>query len=332
MIEQICITDHKGPRFYTRADFPLSIGPQVNADLETASEDGGSDPAFFIIIVNRAYIDTDNSKVKILLNNERVSGQKEIQHDDILEIEGVAFHCEHIGNTLSISLYDDDSHLITRNEAIASDGELIEPLVVPERVVEKKSNKGFKGFLIVFSLLVFGLFAIVLGYIFTAKTLLIEIEPAPDRIALHGKFWPIKIQERYLVQPGNYYLEVNKDGYRPLQQKIKVSKHQTQTLTFTLEKKPGYLTISSQPVDQVQIHINGERIGNTPIDSIELEPGSYSVEANAERYQLYTTQLVIEGKELAQQLDIELLPDWQEILIDSQPAGAEIWLNNEKKG
>ncbi len=331
MIEQVCITDHKGPRFYTHADFPLSIGSHPNADLEI-SEHEGSDPAFFIIIVNRAYIDTENSKIKVLLNNERVTGQKEIQHNDILEIEGIAFHCEHIGNTLSISLYDDDAHLVSRNEAIASDGELIEPIVIPERTIEKKSKKRFKGLLFFAGLLVFGLLAIVLGYIFTAKTLLIEIEPTPDRIALHGDIWPIKIRDRYLLQPGNYSLQANKAGYRPLQQKIKVSKHQSQTLTFTLEKKPGYLNISSQPVEKARILINGEQIGSTPIDTIELEPGSYSVEASAERYQLYTTQVVIEGKEVQQQLNINLLPDWQDILIDSQPKGAEIWLNGEKKG
>ena len=93
MIEQVCITDHKGPRFYTHADFPLSIGSDANTDLEVPVIDENSrqkqKPAFLIIIVNRTYIDADNSNIKILLNNEPVSGQKELQHDDILEIEVV---------------------------------------------------------------------------------------------------------------------------------------------------------------------------------------------------------------------------------------------------
>ena len=137
MIEQVCISDHKGPRFYTHADFPLSIGSHPNADIEISSEAGSSEPAFLIVIVNRAYVDTENSKIKILLNDETVNGQKEIQHDDILEIEDTAFHCELIGNTLSISLYEDDSHLVSRNEAIASDGELIEPIIPSEPTVQK---------------------------------------------------------------------------------------------------------------------------------------------------------------------------------------------------
>ncbi len=332
MIEQVCISDHKGPRFYTHADFPLSIGSHPNADIEISRESGSSEPAFLIVIVNRAYVDTENSKIKILLNNETVNGQKEIQHDDILEIEDTAFHCELIGNTLSISLYEDDSHLVSRNEAIASDGELIEPIIPSESTVQKKPNRSFLRFFSFIGFLLFGLLAVVLSYIFTAKSLLLEIEPTPDRIALHGKIWPIKVRDRYLVQPGNYFVQVEKSGYQSLKQEIKISKHQSQTLSFTLEKKPGYLNISSNPIEHVEVTINGKKYGNTPINALELEAGTYTLAASARRYQPYTTQLVIEGKEAKQQLNIELLPDWANVVIDSKPTGAEIWLNGDSKG
>ncbi|MBT8125156.1 MAG: PEGA domain-containing protein [Gammaproteobacteria bacterium] len=332
MIEQVCISDHKGPRFYTHADFPLSIGSHPNADIEISRESGSSEPAFLIVIVNRAYVDTENSKIKILLNNETVNGQKEIQHDDILEIEDTAFHCELIGNTLSISLYEDDSHLVSRNEAIASDGELIEPIIPSESTVQKKPNRSFLHFFSFIGFLLFGLLAVVLSYIFTAKSLLLEIEPTPDRVALHGKIWPIKVRDRYLVQPGNYFVQVEKSGYQSLKQEIKVSKHQSQTLSFTLVKKPGYLNISSNPIEHVEVTINGKKYGNTPINALELEAGTYTLAASARRYQPYTTQLVIEGKEAKQQLNIELLPDWANVVIDSKPTGAEIWLNGDSKG
>lgn len=336
MIEKVCITDRKGPRFYTHADLPLSIGPYPNADIDINIDADNpksfQEPAFLIVIVNRAYVDTNNSNIRILLNNEVVSDQKEIKHDDVLEIDGITFHCEHIGNTLSISLYDDDSHLVNRNEAIASDGELIEPIIPLESNVPKKLGRRFTLFFSFIGLLLFGLLVVVLGYIFTAKTLSIEIEPKPDRIALHGKIWPIKVRERYLVQPGNYFIQVDKKGYHKLKQEIKVSKHQSQTLSFTLEKKPGFLSISSQPIEHVKITIDGKTFGNTPIDTLELEAGTYTLEANEKRYQPYTTQLVIEGKEVVQQLNIELLPDWADVVIDSKPVGADIFLNGESRG
>lgn len=332
MIEQVCISDHKGPRFYTHADFPLSIDSRPNADIEISCEAAGSEPAFLIIIVNRAYIDTEDSKINILLNDEKVSGQKEIQHDDILEIENTVFHCELIGNMLSISLYEDDSHLVSRNEAIASDGELIEAIIPPTPNVRNKSKRRFLGLFSFIGILLFGLLAVVLGYILTAKSLLLEIEPPADRVALHGKIWPIKVRDRYLVQPGNYHIQVEKSGYQSLKQEIKVSKHQSQTLSFTLEKKPGYLDISSNPGENVEVNINGKKYGDTPIDKLELAAGTYTLTANAKRYQPYTTQLVIEGKGVQQQLNIELLPDWSSVVINSKPTGAEIWLNGENKG
>lgn len=178
MIEQVCITDHKGPRFYRQADFPISIGTGSHVELEVVGDRRKSDPAFLIIIVNRAYIDPENSSMNILINSEKVSGQKELQHDDILEIEGTAFHCEHIGNILSISLYEDDAHLVSRNEAIASDGELIEPIIPLLTKENKKPKKQLTRFFTLIGILLFGLLAVILGYILTAKSLLIEIEPA----------------------------------------------------------------------------------------------------------------------------------------------------------
>jgi formylglycine-generating enzyme required for sulfatase activity len=336
MIEQVCISDHNGPRFYTHADFPLSIGFHANADIEIENNSGSlkptKNPAFLIIIVNRAYIDTEDSKFSIKLNSEKISGQKEIQHDDILEIEATAFHCEIIGSTLSISLYEDDSHLVSRTEAIASDGELIEPIIPIETRVRKKSSKKFGRVISFFGLFLFGLLAVVMAYIFTAKTLIIEIEPTPDRIALHGKVWPIKVRGRYLVQPGKYFIQVKKAGYEELNEEIKVTKHQSQSLSFTMNKKPGYLNVTSLPIENVTIIIDGKKYGSTPINNIELAAGTYVLEAQADRYQAYTTQLVVEGKDVEQQLEVKLFPDWADVVINSKPEGAEIWINGENKG
>ncbi len=336
MIEQICISDNRGPRFYTPADFPLSIGTHSDADLEVFSHNENKiitkKSAFLIVIVNRAYIDPENSKLNIFLNNEKVTGQKEIQHDDILEIEDSAFHCEHIGNTLSISLYEDDAYLVSRNEAIASDGELIEPITPLESEARISSNKRSTSTFAFLGLLIFGLLALVLGYVFTAKSLLIEIKPDADRVALHGKIWPIKLRGRYLVQPGNYSLQIEKSGYRTIQKEIKVSRYQSQTLSFSLEKNPGYINITSKPIESVEVKINGEVSGNTPIKNLELDAGTYTLEAKVNRYQPYTTQFIIEGKDSQQSLDVKLIPDWLDVTIDSKPSGAEIWLNGENKG
>lgn len=336
MIEKVCIRDHRGTKFYTHADYPLSIGSDPDADLVVSIKQEDSTftqtSAFLIIVVNHAYIDTENAAITIRLNNEIIHGQKEIQHDDILEIENTLFHCERIGNTLSISLYEDDPLLVSKNkELCVSSGELIEPVVFSTSEREVKSN-ALSRMLLFLGILSFTLLAVIIGYIFTSKSLLLEIEPTPDHVAIHGNIWPIKLKGRYLLQPGNYSIQIEKVGYKPLKQEIKIGKQASQTLVFSLEKKPGYLNISSQPIENVAIVLNNDKLGKTPINALKLEAGTYTLEASSERYQPYTTQLVIEGKDISQQLNIKLIPDWVVVIVDSKPSGAEIWLNGENMG
>ena len=332
MIKQVCITDHRGPRFFTHADFPLAIGSQPSADIHISSENSLKAAAFLIIIVNRTYIEAGSDKAKILLNNEPVVGQQEIQHDDILQIEDTTFHCEHIGDTFSISLFDEQSHLVTNEHEVAEHGELIEPIAVPTPTSDQTSKKKVARIFTYVGSIVVGLLILIIAYVFTAKTLLIIVEPIPDHVELSGKIWPIKIKGRYLVQPGDYKLDITKQGYHPIQKQIKVTRHQSQTLSFSLNKKPGFLSISSTPNEGVQIFINDIDYSFTPIEKLELAAGTYTLKATADRYQSYTTQLIIEGKETHQSLEIELLPNWSEVSINSKPSGAEVWINGENKG
>ena len=332
MIKQVCITDASGPRFYTHADFPLAIGSQPGTDILIESDIASEAIAFLIIIVNRTYIEAGNKSALIRINNEQISGQQELQHDDFLQIENTTFHCEHIGDTFSISLYDDQDHIVAKNHELASHGELIEPITLPNDEAKMPKKNKLAQLLLILGTLFFVFLALVIGYIFTAKSLLIEIEPRPDSVALSGKVWPLKIKQRYLVQPGKYELDVTKSGYYPLHEEIKVTHHQSQSLAFALKKKPGYLHITSVPSDGVQITIDEKEYGTTPLEQIELDAGSYSLEASIENYQLYTTQLVIEGKDQNQQLEINLLPNWAEVTINSKPIDAEVWINGVNKG
>ena len=221
MIKQVCITDRRGPRFFTHADFPLAIGSQPSADIHISSENSFKAAAFLIIIVNRTYIEAGSDKAKILLNNEPVVGQQEIQHDDILQIEDTTFHCEHIGDTFSISLFDEQSHLVTNEHEVAEHGELIEPIAVPTPTSDQTSKKKVARIFTYVGSIVVGLLILIIAYVFTAKTLLIIVEPIPDHIELSGKIWPIKIKGRYLVQPGEYNLDITKQGYHPIQKQMK---------------------------------------------------------------------------------------------------------------
>lgn len=332
MIEQVCITDHRGPRFYTHADFPLSIGSHPSADIQISTQTTHKVTAFLLIIVNRTYIESNYVEANVLINDEKVIGQKEIRHNDILQIGDSTFHCEHIGNTFSISLYDKKAHLVTQNIEVAENGDLIEPIAVPKSLSKKGSSKSFTRFVPYIGFAIVGLLVLTIAYIFTAKTLLIVVEPIADNIELDGKIWPIKIKGRYIVHPGKYNIEIIKSGYQPIRKEINVNAQQTQKVSFLLKKKPGFITIMSLPDENAQIFIDDKDYGFTPIQELELDAGTYKLKAIAERYQLFSTQIVIEGKEKYQNFNIELLPNWAEVTINSEPSDAEVWINGENKG
>ena len=332
MITQVYIADTKGPCFYTHADFPLTIGSQADADIHIVGGRVGALSARLLIVDNRVCIDPQDKTAKILINHSRVSDQQEIRHDDLVRVGDSTFRCEHIGGILSLSLHDDQSYLVSNPQDIAVHGELIRPIPLPEGAANLHPNKKFRRLISIGGVVLFILLAIAMAYVFTAKTLLIEVEPSPDSIALSGKLWPLKVKGRYLVQPGSYTLQVAKSGYLTIQTEIKVTRQPLQTLAFSLLKKPGYLDVSSAPQEHVQVSIGGRNVGMTPLEKLQLDAGSYVLQAHASRYLPYSTQVVIEGKAQHQSLHIEMLANWAEVSINSDPDNAEVWIDGMHKG
>ena len=330
-LTQVCITDANGPRFYTPCDFPLTIDTRPSAQTRIGDLDPSTTAAVLEIQASRVYIELQDPDDAIRVNGKPVVHRQVIGHDDRVQIGDSTFHVEHIGDTFSVSLYDDRSHLASHPSPLAAHGEVIEPVAVAAKTRKQQVRKRPR-VLTWAVIVVFSGLTLALIHVFTAKSLQVEIYPEPDRLTLHGKIWPFRIQERYLVQPGKYVLEADKTGYQPLKRTIQVTEQASQALTFTLIKKPGYLSITSLPEQNVAISINNKAYGTTPVENLELAAGTYVLQASADRYQPYATQLVIVGKQQSQDLHIRLLPNWSAVSIDSSPQGAEVWLNGSRKG
>lgn len=204
-------------------------------------------------------------------------------------------------------------------------------MALPETARRKSKHMG-RRLLTLAGALIFLSLVLVLIHVFTSKSLQIEIDPPADSISLQGTPWPIHVQGRYLVRPGNYKLEARRAGYHPQEREIQVGTQASQTLAFTLLKLPGYLDITSAPEHGVYIQIDNTSFGSTPIRRLQLEAGTYVLQATADRYLPYTTQLVIEGGHKQQDLEIQLQPGWAEVSIDSQPPHAEVWLDGTRQG
>ena len=180
--------------------------------------------------------------------------------------------------------------------------------------------------------LVFLSLVLILVHVFTSKSLLIEIDPPADSVSLRGMPWPVQVRGRYLVRPGSYRLLASRAGYHPLDREIQVGSQASQNLAFSLLKLPGYLSITSVPEHGVRIQIDDTSFATAPVRQLELAAGTYVLQATADRYLPYTTQLVIEGEHKSQDLEIQLQPGWAQVSIDSLPAQAEVWLDGTRQG
>jgi formylglycine-generating enzyme required for sulfatase activity len=176
------------------------------------------------------------------------------------------------------------------------------------------------------------LLAAAAWFVFTARSIELIIEPAPDRVELHGTVPAPQIGGRRLMRAGHYTLVAEKDGFRRLEEEFDVTRSSESTLRFTLERLPGFLVLDVGTVMEVAVVVDGEEIGVTPVDPIELAPGTHRLELTAARYRDLATTVEIEGRGIEQTLAVELEPRYAAITFVSDPAGAQLLVDGRGVG
>ncbi len=171
----------------------------------------------------------------------------------------------------------------------------------------------------------------IVWFIFSARSVYIEVDPASNHIEIQGGI-KLKLADRFLIRSGDYQLSIEAPGYYPLKQSLSVNDQQNQHYTFTLQRLPGHLKISSSPATTAEIRIDGKLRGKTPTTIRDIAHGEYALRIDAERYLPFTTSIEIEGLGHEQTLDVELVPAWAELSFASQPAGADVYIDENIVG
>ena len=179
---------------------------------------------------------------------------------------------------------------------------------------------------------VFAVLALGVTFVLVAAPVRVAVTPEPDRISLTGFPPPIPIGERYLVLPGDYVVSAEKAGYRKLAQPVAVAFGAESKFSFELRKLPGRLTVRTRPVSGARVEIGGRAVGETPLEDFEVEPGPLALGIAAPRYQPYASAIDIAGMGKSQTVDVELVPGWGTLVVDSVPPGATVSLDGEVVG
>ena len=186
---------------------------------------------------------------------------------------------------------------------------------------------------------IFILLCAAVWFVFTARQVVIKIQPQPEKISIQGGIAAPKIGAYYLLRPGAYILHAAKRCFQPLEKQFEVGSEKNQELKISMLKLPGRLSFqayrSDQPavaIDGAKVFIDGKEVGQTPLGDLEVRPGSRSVEIRAEKYQNYKADMTVEGCDIHQKFNLALIPGWSEITVDSVPSGATLAVDGKSAG
>jgi formylglycine-generating enzyme required for sulfatase activity len=175
--------------------------------------------------------------------------------------------------------------------------------------------------------------ALLLGvgvwFVFSAEAVRIEIEPQAERLAVRGGF-SVPVGERRLMRPGNYVAVAEKTGYERLEAPFTVTAGATH-VRLSMTPLPGRLSVRSEP-EGALLRVDDERVGTTPLDDVLLAPGRHTLSLEAPRHVPHEQEVEIEGRDIAQRVEIALTPAWAPVTVHSKPAGAELHVDGEPAG
>ena len=137
------------------------------------------------------------------------------------------------------------------------------------------------------------------------------------------------------LTPAQYSLEVEKEGYQPMQTALQVKAGNVVDQKVTLESLAKGLLLTSRPAG-ADVFINGaKQSGQTPV-TLPLAPGSYNLVLRMPGYDAYATSVQVKDNVQTQLLDVPLKEKstvkvaWAQ--VETTPKGAEIFVDGTTTG
>jgi formylglycine-generating enzyme required for sulfatase activity len=130
---------------------------------------------------------------------------------------------------------------------------------------------------------------------------------------------------------GVYTIELRKDGWKPILDKIKIEPGETvKMLQFALQKVEGVLELTSRP-SGASVMLNGEFRGQTPTSLSIIQKKDHQLSLSRSGFITVSRSIrIIEAK--VQHVDIQLEPEYGIVFITSQPADAKLTVDGKVMG
>ena len=353
MTGSISVSDRTGERRYERADLPLVLGGE-DTDIPVAGLVNGARAAFLGMSGDAAFIQpADPDAASVLFNGEPLVASRWLKSGDLIQVGEQRIVCDVTPKGVALAMDDDAGARATLPPEVVPMASVPDTPVTPQ-AARPAADTGEVGVIepVVFQpgsaasgakptrlplvpMALFGALAalaMVAWYMFTARPVLMEFDPEPDRVSIDGSAVEFELGDRYLLRPGTYTVVAQKDGYRDSINEITVTRDEGQSHRFTLALLPGRLVVNTGDVAGAIVTIDGQASGTTPLEDVPVEAGLREVAIAADGYVTYTTQLDVVGADERQVIDVELVPNRSTLTLTSVPYGAELSVDGEALG
>ncbi len=171
--------------------------------------------------------------------------------------------------------------------------------------------------------------AAVLWFIFTATSIRVRPDPAAAKVEVTGPMLAIRLGDRVLLRQGEYRIRAELPGYKPAELTARITAAPNQQFELKLAKLPGRLRVDAPA--GAAVTVDGKQVGQAP-GEYELPAGRHRIDIAAARYQPFSADVEVEGAGKAQTFRPKLAPNWADVTVTSEPAGAQLFVNGEARG
>jgi formylglycine-generating enzyme required for sulfatase activity len=338
------IRDAEGERTVAEEGFPIIIGAGPTADIRISGLKTEVEIAYIGLSQKRLFVQVGQSDVAVQYNHRKLDESVWLMHSDLLEIGSSKINFKVEGSQFIIEIASRQTavHTDRTPPAAGEDAALkIKPLSFrpQRRGPAVGSIRRYRRYIGVTIGLSFLLLMIAAWFVFTARQIMIQIEPQPDQISIGGSLIAPRFGGHYLLRPGTYKLHATKECYFALEQPFEVGTDKSQALRFEMQKLPGRISLqahqSGDPtalVNGARVIIDGLEVGLTPVSNLEVKAGPRVLEIQMDNYQDIKTEVQIAGCPEEQSFDFALVPGWSDVFISSIPEGAAVSVGDKPAG
>jgi hypothetical protein len=186
---------------------------------------------------------------------------------------------------------------------------------------------------------------------------ILELQTTPGDVSVQVDGVPVPSSGgKVSLATGAHSIKIMRPGYKSAEQPVIVTAGQVVPVQLTLERVSTVLTVVSSPPD-VEVFVNGVSRGKTgsgpvpaslagvpaqlgvpaslvsqPLVMGDIPAGTLQVELRRPCYATEHRQLPVEGMSDVMLDPVKLAPAMGTLEVDSEPAGATVWIDGEQKG